>query len=344
MTPETASAARALSRISEIRLGFVNSQALHSAYELGVFEALVDGPLPLEALAEQINLAPVPCRRLLMVLVGIEVLAFDGERFSNTETGHYCTTAASVNVGATTQLGSFFEMSRFLSDALRENAPRWSQALGKSAEDAFASLYADPVELRRFAELMDAYSITQGRVIAECYDFSDHHCLMDIAGGAGGQSLEICARYPHLRGIVTDLAPVCAITAERVEARGMSDRFTAIPADLMAGPYPGGADVILLGHILHDWSDASCLTILRNCSAALPQDGVLLISESVLAPDHSGTGSANLKDIIMLLANESDARERTEQEYRELLDATGFEIVELIRIDAPRDLLVARKR
>jgi hypothetical protein len=70
----------------------------------------------------------------------------------------------------------------------------------------------------------------------------------------------------------------------------------------------------------------------------------LLISESVLGEDFAGRQSANLKDLIMLVANEPDARERTLSEYRGLLDQAGFDIVDVIRFEAPRDLLVTRKR
>jgi len=167
---------------------------------------------------------------------------------------------------------------------------------------------------------------------------------MDVAGGPGGQSIAIGVRHPHLRGIITDLEPVCVVARENIAASRLNDRFAAVAADLIAGPYPAGADVILLGHILHDWSDEVCDRILRNCAAALPAGGTLLISESVLHEDFSGSTLTHAKDLLMLLANEPGARERSEGEYRELLDAAGFEVTNLLRLDAPRDLLVARKR
>jgi hypothetical protein len=167
---------------------------------------------------------------------------------------------------------------------------------------------------------------------------------MDVAGGPGGQAIQIGLKHQHLRGIVTDMEPVCVVAREQIEANGLASRFTAVAADLIAGPYPPGADVLLLGHILHDWSDETSLTILRNCAAALPAGGTLLISESVLRPDFSGSNLAHLKDLLMLVANEPNARERSEDEYRSLLDATGFDVTEVLRLDAPRDLLVAKKR
>jgi hypothetical protein len=169
--------------------------------------------------------------------------------------------------------------------------------------------------------------------------------VRDGCGGrTRGQAIQIGLKHPHLRGIVTDLEPVCVVAREHITANGLGSRFTAVAADLITGPYPTGADVILLGHILHDWSDDTCRKILHNCAAALPANGVLLISESVLRPDFSGSNLANLKDLVMLVANEPDARERSEQEYRSLLDATGFDVVDVIRLEAPRDLLVAKKR
>lgn len=344
VTPETADTARALSRLSEIALGYVGGRALHSACELGVFEALADGPMTLEAVAGRAGLEPLPCRRLLIVLAHLGLVALADGKFRNTVLGQHCTTRSPVDLGPAVGLSPFDRMCEYLTDALRENGPRWMQAFGTPAEDTFASLYSDPIALRRFAALMDGYSIPQGRLIAESYDFSGHRCLLDVAGGPGGQSIEIGLKHPHLRGIVMDLEAVCGVARERIEARGLGSRFVATAADLIDGPYPEGADVILLGHILHDWSDESCRRILTNCAAALPDDGVLLISESVLEPDFSGRGSACLKDIVMLVANESGARERSEQEYRDLLDTAGFDVVELIKMEAPRDLLVAAKR
>jgi 3-hydroxy-5-methyl-1-naphthoate 3-O-methyltransferase len=163
-------------------------------------------------------------------------------------------------------------------------------------------------------------------------------------GGPGGQAIQIGLKHQHLRGVIMDLEPVCVVARERIEANGLSSRFTAVAADLLTGPYPSGADVILLGHILHDWSDETCRTILGNCAAALPAEGVLLISESVLNPDFSGRNLANLKDLIMLVGNEPGARERSEEEFRSLLSTTGFDVVDVIRLEAPRDLLVAKKR
>jgi hypothetical protein len=347
MTPETTTgtrAASALTKLMGISFGFVHSQALFSAYELGVFDALADGPLTVDDLARKVQIPATACRRLLIVLASLDLVEREDGTFRNSELGQFCSSKSPVNLGPVAKSRPFYHMCEYLSDALKENSPRWEQALGTTAKDAFGALYADPARLREFGELMNAMSVPQGQLIAECFDFAPHDCIMDVAGGPGGQAIQIGLRHSHLRGIITDLEPVCALAREQIASHGLASRFTAVAADLLAGPYPSGADVLLLGHILHDWSDDTCRTILRHCAAALPSNGVLLISESILNPDYSGTNVANLKDLIMLIANESGARERSEEEYKSLLDAAGFDVVRVMRLDAPRDLLIAKKR
>ena len=335
--------ARALARVQSIAWGFVNSQAFASACELGVFDALADGPLSTDALAQRMGLQPRPCRRLLMLLARLDLLVQDGQEFRNSELGQFCTAKSPVNLSKLSAFAPFYHMFEHLTSALRENAPQWQRAFGATRQETFASLYADPEALRAFAALMNAMSVPQGQLIADSHDFSKHSCVMDVAGGPGGQSIEIGLRYPHLRGIITDLPPVCDVAREHIRAAGLEGRFAAIPADLITGPYPHGADVILLGHILHDWSDDTCRKILRNAAEALPPRGTLLLSESVLQPDFSANNNALAKDLVMLIANEPDARERTEEEYRALLHENGFAIEKVVRLKAPRDLVVATK-
>lgn len=347
ISSEAADTAHALNCLLEIKFGIVASEALNAGIELGVFEALAAGPIALDELAARVHLRPIACRRLLMALASLGLVASQQGQFRNTKVGQFCTSQADVNLAAACRISPFVRLCEYLPDALREYGPRWEQAHGGKATATaatFESLYADPVRLREFADMMDAFSIPQGRLIAECFDFRTRECVMDIAGGAGGQAIQIGLKYPQLKGIVTDLEPVCAVAEERIAANGLSSRFSAVSSDLMTGPYPSGADVALLGHILHDWDDQACLRILRNCAAALPEQGVLLISESVLDEDFSGRNQANLKDLIMLVGNEQNARERSVQEYRSLLNETGFDVVEVIQLEAPRDLVVARKR
>jgi len=333
-----------LNQLADIITSYCVTQAFVAGCKLGVFDELSHGAATAEEVAQRVGIHPVGCRRLLVALANVGFIDREGDLYRNSQLGGYCASNSPVNLAAICGFAEpFYHMFEFLPDALREYSPRYHQALGASKEDVFGALYEDPARLRQFAYFMNALSVPQGQHIAEHFDFSPYHCIMDVAGGPGGQAVQVGLRHPHLRGIIMDMAPVCEIAAGYIQSCGLANRFAAVPADLFEGPYPKGADVILLGHILHDWNDESCRKILRNAHEALPEGGCLLISESVLQPDHSGSRWALMKDLAMIIACESGSGERTEAEYRALLDATGFEFVETIRLDAPRDLLVARK-
>jgi DNA-binding Lrp family transcriptional regulator len=344
-TAEIPKSVETLNQLMNIVGGYVEAQAFVTACTLGLFEALGDGSKTPEDLAERLGIHPVGCRRLLSALANLGLVTREDGRFANSELGASCTSKSPVNFSTLAGFGNpFYHMFEFLPDALREYGPRWQQAVGATSDDVFAAMYADPKLLRDFAHFMNAMSIPQGQLIAQAFDFAPYECVMDIAGGPGGQAVQIGLKHPHLRGIISDLPPVCAIADEYIHEVGLGDRFKAMPADLFQGPYPAGADVIVLGHILHDWSDERCAVILRNCADALPRGGVLLVSEAVLQPDYSGSRFALIKDLTMIVACESGARERTEAEYEALLEAAGFDLARVIRLDAPRDLIVARKR
>jgi len=340
-----ATPAQALNRLTEISLGFCFSQVLFTAIQLGLFEELAAGPAGTEELAQKLKIHPQGCRRLLAALRHLGLIESDDGRWRNSAIAEYLTSRSRYPFRALTMMGGpFYRMWEYAGDALREYSPRWQQALGTTAKETFAALYEDPARLRLFTELMNAFSLLQGQEVARRLDFKPYRCLMDVSGGPGGISTQIGVAYPHLKGIITDLPPVCKIAEEHIQANGLAGRFSAVAADLLEGPYPAGADVITLGYILHDWSDEKCRLILRNCFAALPAGGTLLIIEKVLNPDFSGTPHALAVDLNMLLVCESGARERTEAEYRSLLEEAGFRFGELIRLDSPlRDVIVTRK-
>jgi 2-polyprenyl-3-methyl-5-hydroxy-6-metoxy-1,4-benzoquinol methylase len=334
----------ALNRLTEIATSFCVSQMFATACTIGVFDQLSHGPVTAEELAGRLNINADACRRLLVALTHVGLLERGQDHYRNSELGSFLTSHSQTPLEPLSMWANpFYRMWEYLSDALREYGPRWQQATGSTAEETFAALYEDPVRLRRFCGIMNAYSIPIGQEVAARFDFTPFRCLMDVAGGAGEFSQQIGLKYPHLRGIVMDLPPVCKVAEEHIAANGLTGRFTAVTADLFAGPYPAGADVITLSWVLHDWSDESCRKILRNCFDALPSGGVLLVSESVLRNDFSGKAFTVLLSLHMLVVCEPGAKERTESEYRSLLEDAGFRDMQVIRLEGPRDLIVARK-
>jgi hypothetical protein len=334
----------ALNQLNDIATRYCESQMFFAGCSLGIFDELAKGPASCEELAGRLGFHAEAGRRLLTGLCQLGLLQPDGGRFRNSAVAEYLTASSSVLLSPLLVWGKlFYPIWGHLDDAVRECSPRWQQTFGATQQETFANLYKDADALARFCGIMSAYSIPQGQLLAQMFDFSRIGCVLDVAGGPGGLIIEIGKRYSHLRGIVMDLPPVCELADRAIAAAGLNDRFVSRVADLFEGPYPEGADAISLAWVLHDWNDEHCRQILRNCHAALPRGGTLVITESVLNADGSGTSFARLMSLHMLVLCEPGARERTETEYADLLADSGFGIERLLRAGAPRDFLIARK-
>jgi DNA-binding IscR family transcriptional regulator len=230
-------AVQALNRLAEIVTSYMVTQTFVAAVKLGVFEALANGSATAEEIASRVKIHPQGCRRLLSALRQLGLVESEDGRYCNSSVGTYCCSRASVNLGAIIGFTEpFYHMFEYLPDALREYSPRWQQALGTSQADVFGALYEDPV--RQFAAFMQSLSVPQGQVIADHFDFAPYHCILDVAGGPGGQAIEIGRKHPHLRGIVMDMPPVCEIAAENIAAAGLSSRFKAFRATYSRAAFP----------------------------------------------------------------------------------------------------------
>ncbi len=116
--------------------------------------------------------------------------------------------------------------------------------------------------------------------VAAAYDFSDCTTVIDVGGGTGNLLAAILERHPRARGILADLPHVVREARVAIEARGLAHRVTLEGVDFFTAVPPGG-DVYLLSHVIHDWTEDQCLTILRNCRQTMAPGSRLLIVEMV---------------------------------------------------------------
>lgn len=182
----------------------------------------------------------------------------------------------------------------------------------------------------RTAETQMAFYGDEPAVVAEAYDFSAVRVLADIGGSTGNLISTILRRYPAVRGLLFDLPYVAAEGRAMLERRGVADRCEVISGSFFEA-VPAGADVYVLSHVLHDWPEEQCTTILRNVRRAIPAGGRLLVMEPLLT---SGSDSdvAKLLDVIALAI--TGGRHRTLEEHRELLGRNGFRLTRVIAAGA----------
>jgi hypothetical protein len=156
----------------------------------------------------------------------------------------------------------------------------------------------------------------------EAYDFSAIHVLADIGGGNGSLISAVLQRYPKLKGLLFELGHVVKRTRERLKAHCVDDRCSVIEGDFFES-VPSGADTYLLRHIIHDWNDEQSVQILNNCRKVVPNNGRLLIIEAVVP---TGNEPSLAKDFDMVMLVLPGGIERTEEEYRCLLEEAGFQL------------------
>lgn len=184
--------------------------------------------------------------------------------------------------------------------------------------------HADEREV--FAHTMMGMSIADAPVIARLYPFSELHSVCDVGGGRGTLLSELLIRHPHLRGVLYDSQQVLDSARPLLEARGVRSRVRLSPGNFFEH-VPTGADAYLLKNILHDWDDERCAIILRNVRDAAGSRGRVLIAEALLER-FSLDPIAVPADLQMMVAC-SNGRERSQAEFRSLLQKCGFKLARL---------------
>ncbi|MGH9944485.1 MAG: methyltransferase [Pyrinomonadaceae bacterium] len=319
--------------------GYWVSQGLYVAAELGVADLLKDGPRHYEDLAAETETHAPTLYRLLRMLADVGVFTEVGEgRFALTALAAY------LQTGPRTMRA----MARHLGEA-----PTW-QAWGnllhsvRTGETAFAHTHgaevfpyyaAHPASNCVFNEAMTNYSEAVGRALIGAYDFSAFATVIDVGGGHGSLLAAILAAYPHLKGVVFDLPPVAEGALRHLASRGLTDRCVAFGGDFFERLPPGG-DAYLLKSIIHDWDDERAVALLKNVHRAMPDDGKLLLVETVITPNSDATFGV-LDDMHMLVM--TGGRARTEAEYRALLAKAGFHLTRIVPTESLVSVIEAER-
>ena len=173
-----------------------------------------------------------------------------------------------------------------------------------------------------FNEANAVKAVNSHRAIVDVYDFSGVNTLTDVGGGLGALMAEILIVNPLMNGVVADIPSVIQKARKIIRSRGLEDRCEAVGCDFFK-EIPAGSDGYLMSHILHDWSAEQCKTILTNCHKAMKPESKLLVVEMIVPPGNQPS-MAKLLDLEMLVT--TGGCERTEKEFKILLETSGFKL------------------
>jgi hypothetical protein len=201
----------------------------------------------------------------------------------------------------------------------------------------FSYLLKHPDEARAFDAMMESNPLNRQAAVAAAYDFSAARLIADIGGGNGEALRQILSRFPTPRGLVCDREDVIsAITPEQL----LQGRISTQEGSFF-DHVPGGADIYILMWVLHDWPDEDCVRILRPCREAMGPNSLLLVCEQILEADPAIGKLIGYMHDVHMMAMFGRARERTEADFRNLFDQSGFSLRRVIPTASPISIIEA---
>ena len=287
--------------ILQTGLAFWPAKTLLSAIELGLFTELASGPETYEWLRTRLGLHPRSARDFFDTLVALGFLARQNGRYANT-----AATDLFLDRRKPSYIGGILEMAnarlyRFwgdLTEALKTGLPQNEVKAG--GPGMFETLYAEPARLKQFLEAMTGISRGANLAIARGFPWKDYQTFVDVGTAQGDLAVQVGLANPHLSGLGFDLAQVGPIFEEYVAANQLSDRLAFEPGSFFDQELPK-ADVVMMGHILHDWDMPTKMMLIEKAFNALPAGGAFIVYESIIDDDRSKNAFGLMMSLNMLI-------------------------------------------
>lgn len=289
------------SHILQTGLGFWASKTLLSAVELGLFTELAHSPANLDTLCPRISLHPRSARDFLDSLVALGFLTRHDGLYANTPA-----TALFLDRNKPSYLGGILEMANqrlfhhwaHLTEALRTG--QLQNEAKNGGTNIFEALYADPARLKGFLQAMSGISRTSNQAIAARFPFSQYSSAADIGAAQGDLIVQIALAHPHLACTGFDLPEVRPVFEGYVAENSLSSRVRFATGNFFSDPLPR-ADVLTMGHILHDWNLDEKRLLIAKAFDALPPGGAFIVYESLIDDDRSQNAFGLLMSLNMLI-------------------------------------------
>lgn len=340
----TASPPLTHARILQVGLGFWPAKTLLSAVELGVFSHLAAaGPQTLEPLRRALGLHERGARDFLDALVALGFLLRDeaGRYANGAEAERFLDRAKPSYVGGLLEMmnARLYGFWGRLTEALRSGEPQNEIRRAQPGEDLFAALYADPARLEGFLKAMTGVSRPTAEAVAASFDWAGASSFCDIGCAQGALVAAVALARPELQAMGYDLAPVEPIFRAHMAERGVRARF--LPGSFFTDPLPA-ADVLFMGHILHDWGLADKRRLVAKAYAALPPGGRLAIYDMMI-DDARRENVMGLMMSLNMLIETSEGFDYTVADGRGWLAEAGFRAIETVPLPGPHTMVVGRK-
>jgi hypothetical protein len=312
---------------------YMISQALYVAAKLGIADLLKDGPKSCDELAASCRAHSASLYRVLRTLASVNVFS---------ELGPGCfrlTPMAEVlrtDVPDSARGWAVFRGEKFLWHpwgellySVKSGKPAFNHVFGM---EPFQYLEQNPEIASIYDDAMRSISAQKYQAVADAYDFSQVGMIVDVGGGNGGLLTAILNKHTKVKGVLAELPHVVESARKHIEAAGLADRCQCVSIDMLES-VPVGGDAYIVANVIHDWGDEPSISILRNCRRGMLEIGRVLVVEMVVPPGNEPHLSKFI-DLEMLVAHEG-GKERSEVEYQQLFEKSGFRLTNVIPTKSP---------
>jgi ubiquinone/menaquinone biosynthesis C-methylase UbiE len=316
--------------MQQMIMGFWISRAIYSAAKFGIADLLRNGPKTVRELANASGTHAPSLYRLLRALASVGVFAEDQD-------GQFHSTP----IAATLQSDAPGSLRYFaMAELGQEHYSAWEEFpySVQTGETAFVHRFGEEVwsYYSKHPEQADVFNNAMTKItqlvnagVLASYDFARFRRVVDVGGGHGEFLASILKANPKSRGVLFD-SPHVISGATRISEEGLSGRCELVAGDFFE-TVPDDGDAYILKWIIHDWSDERSAAVLKNCRRAMAKNGMVLIIETVIAKGNE-LSFGKFVDLNMLVM--TGGCERTEEEYKQLLAAAGFQLGRIVPTDS----------
>jgi SAM-dependent methyltransferase len=316
--------------IFQLASGFMAAKHLFVANEIGLFDKLAPGPATLDQLAEFTGIARPRVRILADALVALGLIERQGNQYQNGPVA-----AAFLSGAGPADLRPVLRFWNHLSYPMwtkLEEAVRTGQGQG--------TMELSGEQQRIFSEGVEAIQAVPAMALPTTYDFSRHRRVLDLGGGTGSWLMALLRHYPSLEGTLLDLPNAAAVARQRLAGDPAAQRAQVVAGDFFKDPIPSGHDVVLIANVIHLFSAAHNLELLRRTRAHVSDGARLLLADFWTDATHTQPPFAALMaGEFFVITGEGDVY--SEEEARDWLQESGWQAVERKPLAGPISLLVA---
>jgi SAM-dependent methyltransferase len=314
----------------QLASGFMAAKHLFAAQELGIFEALGDGPATIDVLAARTGLAVRAARISADAMVALGILERDGDRYRNG--GVAATYLSGRGPGALRPFLRFWDKVSY---------PAWEGLADALARGPAQAIFEFDDELQQvISEGIEAILAGPARAPGGAVDLTAHRRLLDIGGGTGSWTIAVAQRYPDLLATVLELPTVAELARARIADAGLDDRIDAVAGDAIEDELPTGYDVFLVANLVHYFSPEKNRELLTRIRRAAEPGSRLLLADFWTDPTHTQPVHA------ALMAGEfavhlHDGDVYSVDEIAGWLASTGWRFVQHTPLAGPQSLVIA---